>query len=103
MDVSRYFERLKTMDELIRRKSTGNPEEFAKRLGISRSTLMDYIKLLKSMSAPVEYDGIRMSYYYVFPCTLKIGYEYKFLSEDSLSRINKKSLEKFCEIITVRK
>ncbi len=102
MDVIKYFFRIKAMDSYIRRKSTGTPEEFAEKMNLSRSALMEYIKLLKELNAPIEYDSYRKSYYYLFPCEFKIGFESKCLNELELETINKKSLEKFCEIISAQ-
>jgi ACT domain-containing protein len=101
MSVIKYLDRIKHMDELIRRKATGSPDKFAKKVGLSRSGLMKYIKLLKEMNAPLEYDQNRQSYYYIFPCKLKIGYETRHLDHKELVNINKKSLKKICEIVSV--
>lgn len=91
------------MDGYIRRKATGTPEQFAEKMRFSRSSLMDYIKLLKELNAPIEYDYNRESYYYIFPCKLKIGFESRVLQEKELTIINKKNLKKFCEFIAVQK
>jgi predicted DNA-binding transcriptional regulator YafY len=56
MSILKYLDRIKQMDELIRRKATGSPDEFAEKVGLSRSALMKYIKLLKEMNVPLEYD-----------------------------------------------
>jgi hypothetical protein len=53
------------------------------------------------MNAPLEYDQNRQSYYYIFPCKLKIGYETRHLDHKELVNINKKSLKKICEIVSV--
>lgn len=76
------------MDELIRRKAT---DEFAKKVGLSRSALMKYIKLLKELNALLEYDYNRQCYYYLFPCKLKIERETRHLCDQELMQINNKS------------
>ena len=101
MNIIKYLNRVKKMDGLIRRKATGTPEEFAEKMGLSRIALLKYIKLLKEMNAPVEYDYNRRSYYYLFPCQLKLGFESNVLDDKELISLNKKSLKKFCEIILV--
>ena len=101
MSIIKYLDRIKRMDDLIRRKATGTPDEFAERLDLSRSALMKYLKLLKEINAPLEYDQYRRTYYYVFPCKLKIGCESKLLDDKELVHINKKSLRKICEIVSV--
>lgn len=100
MNIIKYIERLRFMDELIRKNATGTPDEFAKKLGISRSTLDKYIKVLKDMNAPIKYNEVCGNYYYLFPCQLKIAYETKVLTEVDLKTINKKSFKKFCQIIS---
>ncbi len=102
MTVIKYIERIKAMDDLIRRKATGTSNQFAEKMHISRSTLMEYIDVIKNMGAPIAYDKFRNSYYYLYPCKLKIGFESKMLSEDELVDINKNNLKKLCEIVRVR-
>ncbi|MCG8319997.1 MAG: helix-turn-helix domain-containing protein [Cytophagales bacterium] len=101
MNIIKYLDRIKKMDDLIQRKATGTPEEFAEKMGLSRIALLKYIKLLKDMNAPIEYSYSRRSYYYFFPCRLKLGFESKLLDDEELISLNKKSLKKFCEIILV--
>lgn len=98
MNILRYVERLKRMDTLIKRKATGTPEEFARKMGLSRSTLMEYIKSLKALNAPIVYDTMRNSYYYDQPCRLKIGFESTTLTEQELQEINNYQLEKICKV-----
>jgi biotin operon repressor len=64
MGLLKYLERAKRMDDLIRRRATGSPDEFAQRLGISRSVLMEHIRDLKEMGAPIRFCDITRSYYY---------------------------------------
>ena len=101
MDIIKYLDRIKRMDDLIQRKATGTPEEFAAKMGLSRVALLKYIRLLKELNAPLQYDHYRRSYYYLFPCRLKLGYESKLLDKEELVDINKKSLKKFCEIVLI--
>ena len=102
MNIIKYLDRIKRMDDLIQRKTTGTPEEFAQKMGLSRIALLKYIKLLKELNAPVKFNHHRRSYCYLFPCKLKIGYESKKLDERELIEINIKSLKKTCEIVSGR-
>lgn len=56
--------RLKRIDDLIRTKATGNPDQLARRLGISRRCLFDYLQLMKDNGAPIKYCPSRCSYFY---------------------------------------
>ncbi len=73
MSLLKYVERLKRMDDLIRRKATGTPEEFANRLGIGRTILMEELRELKELGAELCYCKVRHSYYYANEFILKIG------------------------------
>lgn len=103
MGVLKYFERIKRMDDCIRRQATGSPEEFATKLGISRSSLMEYLKILRELNAPIEYDHFRGSYFYSFPCKLNIGFQAQNLTDKDLMSINRNNIKKYCEIILVQK
>ena len=41
------LERLKIMNGLIKKSGTGTPDGFAAKMGISKSTLMEYLRLMK--------------------------------------------------------
>lgn len=73
MSLLKYIERFKRMDDLIRRKATGAPDEFASRLNISKSMLMYELNDLKDLGAEVDYCSTTKSYYYVRPFALIIG------------------------------
>jgi predicted DNA-binding transcriptional regulator YafY len=68
MSLLKYLERLKRIDDLIRRKVTGSPNEFAIKLEISRSQLLNDLKELKELGAPISYSSTYRSYYYTQKC-----------------------------------
>jgi predicted DNA-binding transcriptional regulator YafY len=81
MSLLKYFNRLKRMDDLIKRKATGCADEFAEKIGISRSQLMQDLKELRELGAPIEFCAVRNSYLYTRNCNLSLN----FLTEsDSL-------------------
>lgn len=59
-----YFQRLQYLDELIRKKATGNPKQLAKKFNVSERTIYDYIKILKDLGADICYCNIAESYIY---------------------------------------
>lgn len=62
-----FYERYQLMQRMhhfIRRRGTGSPGMFAKRLLISRSTLFRHLEDLSSFGASIAYDRDRESYYY---------------------------------------
>ncbi|PZR39600.1 MAG: hypothetical protein DI538_06475 [Azospira oryzae] len=67
--MSRLFvkiiDKLKRMDRMIRLKATGSPDELARKLSVSPSTLYEYLLILKhTFRAPVAYCRVRRSYLY---------------------------------------
>lgn len=66
MAVLRYFKKLQLLDSLIRRKATGNQKEFAKKAGLSRSMLNQYLKEMKELGFPICYCRQKGSYYYEY-------------------------------------
>jgi biotin operon repressor len=53
------------MDFLILNEATGSPEDFAKKIGIKRSTLLSHIRELRSIGININYSHYRKTYYYV--------------------------------------
>lgn len=59
------IERIMLIDALIRKKSTGKPDELAQQLGISRRALFDTLNFMKeSLKAPIRYKKEENSYVY---------------------------------------
>lgn len=53
------------MDHLIKHKSTGTPEQFAKKLNMSRSTYFDYLLYMREeLALVICYDRSNSTYYY---------------------------------------
>ncbi len=69
----KYVDRLRRMDDLIRRKATGCASDFARKLGISRSMLMENLREMKELGAQICYCTRTCSYYYVNEFNLLIG------------------------------
>ncbi|WP_420577028.1 hypothetical protein [Ekhidna sp.] len=84
MPVIKYFDRLKRMDDLIRRRATGSPEQFATKMGMDRSTLMRYLSELRELDAPIYFDPIKQSYYYEEEVCLELGF--KRISKNVMAR-----------------
>ncbi len=65
MGLGRMFiHKLNRIDFMIRLKSTGNPALFAERIGVSETTLFEYLSLMREFGAPIRYERARRSYYY---------------------------------------
>jgi len=64
MIIDKYINRLKQINGLIQRRSTGNPKEFARKLDISERTLYEQLKYLKMLGLPILYNKSLNSYIY---------------------------------------
>lgn len=68
------FQKLERIDQLIRLKSAGTSNAFAQKLGISRTTLFNYIGFLKELGGPIKYNRTAKTYEYEYPVILNLGY-----------------------------
>jgi hypothetical protein len=60
----KYFEKIRRMDDLIHKKATGTPNEFSRKMNLSRRALMCYLQAMKFLGFPIKYDKNRRCYYY---------------------------------------
>lgn len=74
---NKHFTRVSLIDQLIRIKATGSPEQLARRLSISESTLYKYLSFMKGLGAPINYCRSRRCYYYM----ASGRFNFKFLEE----------------------
>ena len=56
---------LERMDKLINRKGTGSAKDLASLLGVSRSSVFNYLDNLRALGAEIGFCEFRKSYYYV--------------------------------------
>jgi len=53
------------VNDLISKKATGSPKEFARRLGMSESSWYNLKAELQKRGAPIEYSKTLKSYFYL--------------------------------------
>lgn len=82
MNFRKYIERIKYLDELIRKEKTGSPEELAGRLGISRAQLYNTIDYLKAEGLAINYTRKRNTFYYTSDQKLEIAFSLKVVAEE---------------------
>jgi hypothetical protein len=75
MSLIKYIERLQRMDSLISMRATGNPDEFARKMRLRRSTLFQNLQEMKEMGVNIKYSYIRQSYYYPDGKRIRIIFE----------------------------
>jgi predicted DNA-binding transcriptional regulator YafY len=59
----KYIERYERMQNLICAEKTGNAEEFAAKIGLSRRMLFNYLDDLRDMGLIIDYCRKRKTYY----------------------------------------
>ena len=64
MSLYSYISRMSKIHFLIKKKRTGNPVEFAKKMDLSRSALLKDLSEMKELGFPIEYDKCRRTYRY---------------------------------------
>lgn len=76
MSLRKYLRRIQRLDAMIRRKSTGPPEELARKLDISERWLYKFLRELKEeFDCPITYDHYRQSYVYEEQGQIVVGFE----------------------------
>ena len=59
------LQRLQRMDGLIHRKGTGTAQELGSLVGIARSNVFNYLDILRSLGAEIDYCEFRKTYFYL--------------------------------------
>ncbi len=73
MSLLKAIDRLQRLDYFIRTKTTGTANEFANKLGISRSTLMENLAEMRALGAKICFCHYRKTYFYSNDFKLLIG------------------------------
>ena len=72
MKIFEYLDRISMMHKLVSRQRTGTPEEFARQLGVSRTSLYELIDELKSRGAPIAYSKSAKTFFYRQPYDIAV-------------------------------
>lgn len=64
MSLKRYLQKFRFIDYLICKKSTGSQKELANHVGVSISTINEYLNEMKEAGFPIKYCHKRQTYYY---------------------------------------
>jgi hypothetical protein len=75
MQLFDTIERAHRIHQLIRRKATGNPDEFAEKLHLRRRQLYNILEEFRDYGATIKYNRMRSTFYYGndFEISVKIG------------------------------
>jgi biotin operon repressor len=77
-----YLERIERIHKMILHEKTGSPDEFAGRLGISRTRLYEIMEELKFEGAPILYSKTARTFYYEEPFHIEISVDIKSLDNE---------------------
>lgn len=80
-----FIHKLKRIDFMIRLKATGNPAVFAAKMGMSETTLFEYLAIMREFGAPIRYERSRKSYYYESEGNFCVAFIEKQWDDESLT------------------
>jgi biotin operon repressor len=80
MKLEHYLNKLEAIDQKIRLKASGSPEQFAASLGMSKASLHRYLDFLKDYGAPIIYDVRIKSYAYEYDVNIQFQFKIEPLS-----------------------
>jgi hypothetical protein len=63
---------LERLNDLIRRKATGTPEQLAVKFDVSVGTIKNLLKILKDRNLPICYCRERQTYYYAYEVEVRL-------------------------------
>ena len=69
------LQKLSYLDSLIRQKRTGGTEDLAKKMRVSRSHTLNYLR--EDLEAPIKFDKYSQNYYYESEWNLEMGLKNK--------------------------
>jgi predicted DNA-binding transcriptional regulator YafY len=72
MKIFEYLDRISMMHKLVSRQRTGTPEECARQLGVSRTSLYELIDELRSRGAPIAYSKSARTFFYRQPYDIEV-------------------------------
>ncbi len=87
MSITKILDRTQRIDMFIQNECTGNPEEFAQKIGISRSMLYENLDELRSLGAPIRYSRKRRTFYYATAFTLLIKFQKQQMKEREMELV----------------
>lgn len=87
MKIIEQLERLKAIHDLIEKEQTGTPEEFARKIRVSKRHLYYILDELRLLGAPIRYNTNAKTYIYIRECNIDININIEVLDDDKLLSI----------------
>ncbi|MDR1593720.1 MAG: helix-turn-helix domain-containing protein [Prevotellaceae bacterium] len=94
MTLFATIDRILIIHGLIKKKTTGTPDEFAERLHLKRRQLQNILDEIRDYGAEIMYDRIRSTYYYANNFEIVIQIKVNPLSEQEENDIFGGNIEK---------
>jgi len=69
MSILKYIRRVERLHWFIKQQATGCTDEFADKMGYSKRQLLEDLRELKTIGAPIKFSSTRNTYYYEFGWT----------------------------------
>lgn len=82
MTILKLLQRINKANQLIVDEKTGDPAQFAQKLGVSRSQLYNILDQFKDFGAPMKYNKKDKTYFYHKPFSLDLKYSLKAITEN---------------------
>lgn len=87
MEFIRQIERLQLMNKLLKEQRTGNPEQLAERLGVSRRQMYVYLEYLKDLGVDVQFSRRLNSFKYAGKKQIRIDWKFEVLDVSELKDV----------------
>jgi ACT domain-containing protein len=84
MKIFEIIERFDLIFKLIKAEKTGTANEFAQKIGLSRSQLFNYLDYLKSYEIEIRYDLFKHSYVIENDVEIEIRQPIRILNDKEL-------------------
>jgi biotin operon repressor len=91
-----FLEKMQLFNTLIEQEHTGTPDEFARRLDVSRTTLYEIIGECRSRGVEIGYSRVKRAFYYKKPVSLEIRFDIKYI--EPLNGCEVKNVSGGCKI-----
>jgi len=92
MSFLKAIKRLEYVNHLIKTKATGDLSTLARKCGMSKRAMTDFLNLAREMGAEIKYDRARKTYYYVENGEITISRFMKYgekMERDATAKIGK--------------
>jgi len=100
MKIFEIVERFDLIYQLIKQEKTGTANEFAQKVGISRSQLFNYLDYLKSYEMDIRYDIFRNSYVINNKVEIEIQQPIRVLKHNELTSIDGGRLSLYLNLLS---